>query len=133
MGKTIMTADDSASIRQMVSFTLKEAGYDVIEAVDGRDALEKLMGECDSPLPEPGRTGTVHMLVTDLNMPNMDGIELIRRVRGESRYRFMPIVMLTTESQNAKKQEGKAAGATGWIVKPFKPEQLVAVVRKVLG
>lgn len=125
MGKTIMTADDSASIRQMVSFTLKEAGYDVIEAVDGRDALEKLI--------EPGRTGTVHMLVTDLNMPNMDGIELIRRVRGESRYRFMPIVMLTTESQNAKKQEGKAAGATGWIVKPFKPEQLVAVVRKVLG
>lgn len=121
MGKVIMTADDSASIRQMVSFTLKEAGYSVVEAVDGRDALDKL------------KAGQVHMLVTDLNMPNMDGIELIRHVRGESRYRFMPIIMLTTESQSSKKQEGKAAGATGWIVKPFKPEQLLAVVRKVLG
>lgn len=121
MGKVIMTADDSASIRQMVSFTLKEAGYDVVEAVDGREALDKLVAQ------------PVHMLVTDLNMPKMDGIELIRRVRSESRYRFMPIIMLTTESQAAKKQEGKAAGATGWIVKPFKPEQLLAVVRKVLG
>jgi two-component system chemotaxis response regulator CheY len=121
MGKVIMTADDSASIRQMVSFTLKEAGYDVVEAVDGQEALDKLLAR------------PVHMLVTDLNMPKMDGIELIRQVRSESRYRFMPIIMLTTESQAAKKQEGKAAGATGWIVKPFKPEQLLAVVRKVLG
>ena len=121
MGKIIMTADDSASIRQMVSFTLQEAGYEVVEAVDGKDALDKL------------RSASIHMLVTDLNMPKMDGIELIRQVRGESRYRFMPIIMLTTESQAAKKQEGKAAGATGWIVKPFKPEQLLAVVRKVLG
>jgi two-component system chemotaxis response regulator CheY len=121
MGKVIMTADDSASIRQMVSFTLKDAGYQVVEAVDGREALDKLLAE------------PIHMLVTDLNMPKMDGIELIRKVRSESRYRFMPIIMLTTESQAAKKQEGKAAGATGWIVKPFKPEQLLAVVRKVLG
>lgn len=121
MGKVIMTADDSASIRQMVSFTLKDAGYEVVEAVDGQEALDKLLAQ------------PIHMLVTDLNMPKMDGIELIRKVRGESRYRFMPIIMLTTESQAAKKQEGKAAGATGWIVKPFKPEQLLAVVRKVLG
>jgi len=121
MSKVIMTADDSASVRQMVSFTLKEVGYDVVEAVDGQDALSKLNGS------------NVNMLITDLNMPNVDGIELIRRVRAQQQFKFMPIVMLTTESQDAKKQEGKAAGATGWIVKPFKPEQLVAVVKKVLG
>jgi two-component system, chemotaxis family, chemotaxis protein CheY len=119
MSKTIMTVDDSASVRQMVNFTLKQAGYDVIEAQDGQDALSKLT---------PG----VNMIITDLNMPNMDGIELIRSVKGKPDCRFMPIVMLTTESQDGKKQEGKAAGATGWIVKPFKPEQLLAVVRKVL-
>jgi two-component system, chemotaxis family, chemotaxis protein CheY len=121
MRKTIMTADDSASVRQMVSFTLKDAGYDVMEAVDGQDALNKI-GE-----------STVNMLITDLNMPNMDGIELIRGIRGRQQFRFMPIIMLTTESQDSKKQEGRSAGATGWIVKPFKPEQLVAVVKKVLG
>ncbi len=121
MAKVIMTADDSASVRQMVGFTLKDAGYEVVEAVDGRDALNKLNG------------AGVHMLITDLNMPNMDGIELIKEVRAQQQFKFMPIVMLTTESQDAKKQEGKSAGATGWIVKPFKPEQLVAVVKKVLG
>lgn len=121
MAKNIMTADDSASVRQMVSFTLKDAGYDVTEAVDGKDALNKLNGS------------NINMLITDLNMPNMDGIQLIREVRGQQQYRFMPIIMLTTESQDSKKQEGKSAGATGWIVKPFKPEQLVAVVKKVLG
>jgi two-component system chemotaxis response regulator CheY len=120
MSKVIMTADDSASIRQMVSFTLKGAGYDVIEAVDGKDALAKLGG------------ATVHMLITDLNMPNLDGIGLIREVRGKPDFKFIPIIMLTTESQDSKKQEGKTAGATGWIVKPFKPEQLLAVVKKVL-
>jgi len=120
--KCIMTADDSASVRQMVSFTLKNAGFQVVEAVDGRDALSKLM---NTP---------VHMLITDLNMPNMDGIELIRSVRSlGSPRKFIPIVMLTTESQPEKKQEGKSAGATGWIVKPFKPEQLLAVIKKVLG
>ncbi len=122
MGRRILIVDDSASIRQMVSFTLKGAGYDVIEAVDGRDALDKLSGAAD-----------VVMVVTDLSMPNLDGIELIRAVRGGSSHKFMPIVMLTTESLESKKQEGKAAGATGWIVKPFRPEQLVAVVKKVLG
>ncbi len=119
MSKTIMTVDDSASVRQMVAFTLKNEGYDVIEASDGKDALGKL-------------TGPVHMIVTDLNMPNMDGIELIRNVRANPAYKFIPIIMLTTESQASKKQEGKSAGATGWIVKPFKPEQLLAVVKKVL-
>jgi len=115
-----MTVDDSASIRQMVSFTLKDAGYDVLEAVDGQDALGKLDG------------ATVHMLLTDLNMPNLDGIELIKQVRARPEFKFVPIIMLTTESQAEKKQGGKAAGATGWIVKPFKPEQLVAVIQKVL-
>jgi two-component system chemotaxis response regulator CheY len=120
MSKMIMTADDSASVRQMVSFTLKQAGYEVLEAVDGEDALVKL------------RESEVNMLVTDLNMPKIDGIELIRLVRNDPRYKFMPIIMLTTESQSAKKQEGKNAGATGWIVKPFRPEQLLAVIKKVL-
>ncbi|MEQ8188487.1 MAG: response regulator [Candidatus Eremiobacterota bacterium] len=119
MSKVIMTADDSASIRQMVSFTLKKEGYDVIEAVDGKDALGKL-------------NPSVKMLITDLNMPNIDGIELIKQVRANPAFKFIPIIMLTTESQDSKKQEGKTAGATGWIVKPFKPEQLVAVVKKVL-
>ncbi len=121
MSKVIMTVDDSASVRQMVAFTLKQAGYEVIEAVDGQDALDKLEGKA------------VHLLIADLNMPNVDGIELIRRVRADSRHKFVPIVMLTTESQTSKKQEGKEAGATGWIVKPFKPEQLLAVVKKVVG
>ena len=119
MKKTIMTVDDSASVRQMVAFTLRNAGYEVIEACDGADALTKLKGN-------------VHMIVTDLNMPKMDGIELIRNVRKQAAYKFIPIVMLTTESQASKKQEGKSAGATGWIVKPFKPEQLLGVVKKVL-
>jgi two-component system chemotaxis response regulator CheY len=121
MNKTIMTVDDSASIRQMVSFTLKGAGYSVIEAKDGRDALNRINGSA------------IHMVITDLNMPNLDGIGLIRSLRGMHPFKFIPIVMLTTESQIEKKQEGKAAGATGWIVKPFTPDQLIAVVKKVLG
>ena len=121
MAKLIMTADDSASIRQMVAFTIKQNGYDVIEAVDGQDALTKLA------------TSKVDMLLTDLNMPNLDGIGLIKGVRSSSLNKFIPIVMLTTESQDGKKAEGKAAGASGWIVKPFKPEQLVAVLKKLLG
>ena len=121
MGKVIMTADDSASIRKMVSFTLKQNGYEVVEAVDGQDALTKLSAN------------KVDMLLTDLNMPKLDGIGLIKGVRTSKLNKFSPIVMLTTESQDSRKAEGKAAGATGWIVKPFKPEQLVAVVKKVLG
>jgi two-component system, chemotaxis family, chemotaxis protein CheY len=121
MGKVIITVDDSASVRQMVAFTLKQAGFDVMEACDGEDALSRMNG------------ATVHMVITDLNMPRLDGIGLIKSVRAQSAHRFIPIIMLTTESQIEKKQQGKDAGATGWIVKPFKPDQLLAVVRKVLG
>ena len=120
MKKRILTVDDSASVRQMVQFTLVSAGYEVIAAVDGVDGLAKL------------ETNKVHMVVTDLNMPRMDGIQMIRKLRANPAYRFIPIIMLTTESQPARKLEGKNAGATGWIVKPFSPEQLVAVVKKVL-
>lgn len=121
MSKRILTVDDSASIRQVVSFTLKGGGYEVVEAVDGKDALAKVNG------------APVHLVITDLNMPNLDGIGLIRELRANAATKFTPILMLTTESQDARKQEGKAAGATGWIVKPFKPDQLLAVVKKVLG
>jgi len=121
MGKRIMSVDDSRSIRQMVAFTLQGAGYEVVEACDGNDALAKLGGE------------PVHMVITDLNMPNLDGIGLIRELRAKPECKFIPIIMLTTESQDSKKQEGRAAGATGWIVKPFQSEQLLAVVKRVLG
>jgi two-component system chemotaxis response regulator CheY len=121
MAKTILTVDDSASIRQMVKFTLSKEGYNIIEASDGKDALNKV------------GSSAVDMVVTDLNMPNMDGITLIKELRAQSKFKFIPIIMLTTESQDSKKSEGKAAGATGWIVKPFKPEQLITVTKKVLG
>ncbi len=121
MSKTIITVDDSSSMRQMIAFTLKKEGYNVLEAVDGTDALKKLE-----------TADSVDMMLTDLNMPNMDGIELIKNVRAVPKFKFMPIIMLTTESQGEKKSEGKAAGATGWIVKPFKPEQLIGVVKKVI-
>jgi two-component system, chemotaxis family, chemotaxis protein CheY len=117
---TILTVDDSSSIRAVVRFTLEGAGYHVIEACDGQEALEKLI---------PG----VRLVLTDLNMPRLDGIEVVRHIRANPDWRGLPIVMLTTESQDGKKQAGRAAGATGWIVKPFKPEQLLAVVKKVLG
>lgn len=120
MSRTILTVDDSASVRQMVALTLKRAGYAVIEAGDGRDAIDKLAAT------------PADMVIADLNMPRMDGIDLIRQLRQDPRYRFIPIIMLTTESEAAKKQAGRDAGATGWIVKPFTPEQLVAVVAKVL-
>ncbi|MBF0428150.1 MAG: response regulator [Magnetococcales bacterium] len=121
MAKTIMTVDDSSSVRQMVGMTLKGAGFTVVEAVDGVDGLAK------------AKANTLDMIITDLNMPNMDGIALITALRTLPNYKFVPIVMLTTESQATRKQEGKAAGATGWIVKPFKPEQLLEVIKKVLG
>jgi two-component system, chemotaxis family, chemotaxis protein CheY len=121
MSKRIMSVDDSPSIRQMVSFTLRNEGFEVVEAEDGRDALAKLDGN------------PVSLVVTDLHMPNMDGIELIRSLRANPSHRFMPVVMLTTESNQDKKNQGREAGATGWIVKPFKPEQLVAVVKRLLG
>jgi two-component system chemotaxis response regulator CheY len=120
MGKTILIVDDSASMRQLVTFALNDAGYDVVAAVDGKDALSK------------AGDGAVDMVVTDLNMPEMDGLELIRQLRSQPSYKFTPIVMLTTESQETKKQEGKTAGASGWIVKPFTPEQLVGVVKRFI-
>ena len=120
MGKKIMTVDDSASIRQMVGFTLRNAGYDVIESEDGQEALDVLEKE------------SVDMLITDLNMPNVDGIKLIKEVRQRESTKYIPIIMLTTESQDDKKKQGREAGATGWIVKPFRPDQLINVVTKVL-
>jgi len=121
MSKTIMVVDDSTSVRQMVAFTVKNCGYEVVEAKDGQDALSKIDGKA------------IDMIVTDLNMPNLDGIGLIKGVRAKPSHRFIPIIMLTTESQESKKTEGRQAGATGWIVKPFRPEQLVGVIKKVLG
>ena len=121
MGKRVITVDDSKTMRDMVSFTLKNAGYDVIEAEDGKNALDVLSSQ------------TVDVVITDLNMPNMNGIELIKALRADARFKFTPILMLTTESDDSKKGEGKSAGATGWIVKPFNPEKLLQVVQKVSG
>lgn len=117
----ILAVDDSSSMRQMVSFTLKGAGHNVVEAVDGQDALNK------------AKSQQFDLVVTDVNMPVMDGIEFIRNLRGEANYKFTPMLMLTTESAADKKSAGKAAGATGWIVKPFNPDQLLNTVNKVLG
>jgi len=117
----ILTVDDSASMRQMVAFTLKGAGYDVVEAEDGQKALNASKGK------------KFDLVITDVNMPVMDGITFIKHLRTEANYKFTPILMLTTESSSDKKAEGKSAGATGWIVKPFNPDQLLAVVKKVLG
>lgn len=121
MEKTIMTVDDSASIRMMVSFSLKGAGFEVVEAVDGIDALAKL-DEHD-----------ISMVIADVNMPVMDGIQFVKKLRTNSKHKFTPVVMLTTESHESMKEKGRDAGATGWIVKPFKPDQLINIVRKVLG
>ena len=120
MANTALVVDDSTSMRQMVSFTLSESGFDVIEAGDGKEALANVAGK------------SVNVVVTDLNMPVMDGMTLIRELRAKPEYKFTPILMLTTESQDSKKKEGRDAGATGWIVKPFNPEQLMQVVNKVV-
>ena len=118
--KNIMTVDDSSSLRQMVGLVLRSASYEVIEAVDGVNALSKLKGQ------------EVHLFLVDVNMPNMGGLELTRQLRAIPQYKFIPIVLLTTESSADKKQEGKAAGASAWIIKPFDPDQLLAVVKKVM-
>ena len=117
----ILAVDDSASMRQMVAFTLRGAGHDVVEATDGVEALEA------------AKNNKVDLVLTDVNMPNMDGISLIRELRNLPDYKFTPILTLTTESGGEKKTEGKEAGATGWIVKPFSPDQLLATIKKVLG
>jgi len=121
MAKTILAVDDSASIRQMVSFTLKSAGYEVVEAVDGQDGLDK------------AKSRSINLVLTDQNMPRMDGLTLIRNLRALPQYASTPILMLTTESSDAMKSQGRSAGATGWLVKPFDPQKLIEVVRKVIG
>ncbi len=120
MPKTALVVDDSTSMRQMVAFTMKEAGFAVLEGSNGEESLKRLEGQ------------KVELIITDLNMPTMDGLTLIRQIRAQPAYKFTPILMLTTESQEAKKKEGKAAGATGWIVKPFNPQQLLQVVAKIV-
>jgi len=121
MGKKVLAVDDSKTMRDMVSFTLKGAGYEVMEAADGLLALETL------------GSGSVDLVITDINMPNMDGIDLVKALRQNPAHSSTPILVLTTESNDAKKNEGRAAGATGWIVKPFEPEKLLKVVQKVCG
>lgn len=121
MGKNILIVDDSESIREVVSFTLEDAGHSVISAVDGEDALTRLEG-----------VDKIDLIITDLHMPKMDGIELIKEVRTDDKFKFTPILFLTTESQASKKMEAKEAGATGWIIKPFVPEKLLAALKKVI-
>lgn len=121
MAKRAMTVDDSRTMRDMVAFTLRGAGFEVSMAEDGQQALTLL------------KTTTVDVLITDMNMPVMDGVTLIRALRADAKWRALPILMLTTESDPAKKAEGRTAGATGWLVKPFNPEKLIEVVKRVCG
>jgi two-component system chemotaxis response regulator CheY len=120
MAKTIMIIDDSMSLRQVVGIALGGAGYDVLEACDGQDALDKLDGR------------KIHLMICDVNMPNMDGITFLKTVRTVASYKFTPVIMLTTEAGEEKKKEGQAAGARAWVVKPFKPEQLLLAVSKLI-
>lgn len=120
MAKTIMVVDDSASLRQVVKIALSGAGYDVLEAADGSDALGKLTGQ------------KIHLIISDVNMPNMDGITFVKEAKKLPAYKFTPIIMLTTESQESKKLEGQAAGAKAWVVKPFQPEQMLKAVSKLV-
>ncbi|MFM4970781.1 response regulator [Aeromonas veronii] len=120
MGKTILIVDDSATIRQVVGMTLKGAGYEVMEASDGKEALNKLDGK------------KINLIISDVNMPNMDGITFVKEAKKLANYKFTPVIMLTTESQDSKKQEGQAAGAKAWVVKPFQPEQMLAAVAKLI-
>ena len=120
MSRNVLVVDDSPSMRQMVSFTLRQSGFEVVEGADGKQGLAA------------AQANKVDLVISDLNMPEMDGIEMIRQIRGLPAYKFTPILMLTTESREEKKQAGKAAGATGWLVKPFDPERLMQVVGKVL-
>ena len=121
MAKTILIVDDSASIRQVVSLTLKGAGFEVIEASDGRDALNKLTGQ------------RIHLMISDVNMPNMDGLTFLREVKARPEYKFTPVIMLTTESSEDKKKQGQSGGAKAWMVKPFQPQQMLAAVSKLVG
>lgn len=120
MAKTILVVDDSSSLRQVVGIALKGAGYDVIEACDGKDALDKMAGR------------KLHLIISDVNMPNMDGITFVKEVKKSAEHKFVPVIMLTTESQETKKQEGQAAGAKAWVVKPFQPAQMLTAVSKLV-
>jgi two-component system chemotaxis response regulator CheY len=120
MSKTIMIVDDSATMRQVVSIALKGAGYNVLEGCDGRDALSKLTGQ------------KVHLIISDVNMPNMDGISFVKELKAKPEYKFTPVIMLTTESGADKKALGQAAGAKAWVVKPFKPDQILGAVSKLI-
>jgi two-component system chemotaxis response regulator CheY len=120
MTKSVLIVDDSASIRQVVSLTLKGAGFEVIEACDGQDALNKLSGQ------------RVHLMISDVNMPNMDGLTFLKEVKARPEYKFTPVIMLTTESGEDKKNVGREAGAKAWMVKPFQPEQMLAAVNKLV-
>lgn len=122
MANKILVVDDSAAIRQSITYVLTQGGYEVLEAKDGMDGLSVLKG-----------AGSVDLIITDVNMPNLDGISFIKKVREDGAYKFVPIIVLTTESQGSKMNEGKEAGATGWIVKPFSAEKLLGVVKKVAG
>jgi two-component system chemotaxis response regulator CheY len=120
MAKTILIVDDSESIREVVNFTLEKEGFNVLVGVDGQDAQKHLNGD------------KIDLIITDLHMPNMDGIEFIKVVRSNDNYKMIPILFLTTESQNEKKMEAKEAGATGWIIKPFLPAKLIGAIQKVM-
>lgn len=120
MPKNILVVDDSASIRHVVGIALKEAGYNVLQGKDGKDALTKLDGT------------KIHLIISDVNMPNMDGISFLKEVRANARYKFTPVIMLTTEAGQSKMAEGKAAGAKAWMVKPFKPQQMLDAVSKLV-
>jgi two-component system chemotaxis response regulator CheY len=120
MAKTIMIVDDSPSLRQVVAMALKGAGFDIIEASDGKVALSKLDGK------------KIHLIISDVNMPNMDGITFVQEMKKLAAYKFTPVIMLTTESQESKKREGQAAGAKAWVVKPFQPAQMLAAVSKLI-
>ncbi|MET0028102.1 MAG: response regulator [Candidatus Thiodiazotropha sp.] len=120
MAKTIMVVDDSASIRQVVGIALRGAGYDVLEACDGKDALSKMSGQ------------KIHLIISDVNMPNMDGISFLKQVKANASYKFTPVIMLTTEAGQDKMAEGRAAGAKAWVVKPFQPPQMLDAVAKLV-
>ena len=121
MSKTVLIVDDSASLRQVVNIALASAGYEVIEACDGVDALTKLDGR------------KIHLIISDVNMPNMDGITLVKEIKQKPDYKFTPIIMLTTESQDDMKAKGQAAGARAWVVKPFQPAQMLTAVSKLIA
>jgi len=120
MAKTVLIVDDSISVRQVVGMALRGAGYEVVEASDGHDALRKLDGR------------KIHLVISDVNMPQMDGLTLLRHIKALPAYKFTPVIILTTETDAAKKQAGQQGGAKAWVVKPFRPDQLLAAVAKLI-